>query len=87
MASIDDEIVVAKLIPSGEAEAHIEVVWVTLQERLDEVALASEGTGSCSAGRRVQGNFFSFFLALSFRNLVKSCLLYSCLVCKVTSFI
>jgi hypothetical protein len=30
MASIDEEVAVSKLVPSGEAEAHIEVVWVTL---------------------------------------------------------
>ena len=87
LASIDEDVAVSKLVPSGEAETHIDEVWATLQERLHEVALACDGTGTCISGRRVQGNFISFSLAYSCRILAKSCLLLSCLVCKVTSFI
>jgi hypothetical protein len=67
MTSTDDNVTSSKLIPSGEAEAHIEDVWVTLKERLHGLEIASEGSSTCTAGRRVQGDFFSFFLVLSCR--------------------
>ncbi len=78
LTSTDDNVASSKLIPSGEAEAHIEDVWVSLKERLHGLDIASDGPSTCSAGRRVQGNFFLSFLVLSCHLL--SCLLSSCLV-------